>query len=178
MDKSSDFEQIQSPPAITAHGSFSTTAHHCFASGWPSLWIVKHKNIWKMLRWGTVSLVHQLTSILKMVSSKFTFLPFHGFFLAPTWSSWVIMVIIIYQLQIFPDSRETPCKFPFQTTKDLAESFINSRDLDLFTKSSRSPKRTGQIPIEFYPPGNDHISHLGKGKIIFTSPLVGNMLVP
>ena len=31
---------------------------------------------------------------------------------------------------------------------------------------------------EVYPPGNDHISHLGKSKIISTSALVGDMLVP
>ncbi len=34
------------------------------------------------------------------------------------------------------------------------------------------------VPWYCYPPGNDHISHLGKRKIIFKSVLVGHMLVP
>ena len=29
-----------------------------------------------------------------------------------------------------------------------------------------------------YPPGNDHISHLGKRKFIFKMPFLGDMLVP
>ena len=29
-----------------------------------------------------------------------------------------------------------------------------------------------------YPPGNDHISHLGKRKILFKIPFLGDMLIP
>ena len=35
-----------------------------------------------------------------------------------------------------------------------------------------------QRPVNDYPPGKDHISHLGKRKIIFKMPFLGDMLVP
>ena len=38
--------------------------------------------------------------------------------------------------------------------------------------------RFGCIKKNMYPPGKDHISHLGKRKIIFKMPFLGNMLVP
>ena len=104
-----------------------------------------------------------------MVFSKFTFLPVHGFVhhghhYLPT--------------SIFPDSRETPCKFPFRTTKTWQNLSSILERFGPFHQKLPLPKKNWPNPYRCTPPGNDHISHLGKGKIIFKSPLVGNMLVP